>query len=182
MPGKRNPDDKMSRLIGAVGETLKEEGYPGLGMNRIALRAGVGKPMVYEYFGNLNGLRASLPVFSPDGRHVAFNDANIDSRYSTPGDMRCNTATRDFDFWQLWHTDSVCCFEPRGNVARYFIHPRYNHWKPGPDLYGIPFRGPSLEAVDASNSPQAVPYADERRSGRGLDAHGFRRVCATHRR
>jgi hypothetical protein len=29
---------------------------------------------------NLNGLRATLPVFSPDGKHVAFNDANFDQR------------------------------------------------------------------------------------------------------
>ncbi|HTD98507.1 MAG TPA: TetR/AcrR family transcriptional regulator [Mucilaginibacter sp.] len=56
MPGKRNPEDKISRLTGAVGETLKEKGYQGLGVNKIALRAGVSKPMVYEYFGNLNGL------------------------------------------------------------------------------------------------------------------------------
>ena len=56
MPGKRNRDDKMARLIGAVGDTLKEKGYHGLGLNKIAARAGVSKPMVYEYFGNLNGL------------------------------------------------------------------------------------------------------------------------------
>ena len=59
MPGKRNPDDKMSKLTGAVGDTLKEKGYHGLGVNKIALRAGVSKPMVYEYFGNLNGLLKS---------------------------------------------------------------------------------------------------------------------------
>ena len=56
MPGKRNPEDKVSRLTGAVGDTLREKGYHGLGLNKIALRAGVSKPMVYEYFGNLNGL------------------------------------------------------------------------------------------------------------------------------
>lgn len=56
MPGKRNEEDKRSRLIRAVGETLKEEGYQGLGLNRIALRAGVSKPMIYRYFGGLNGL------------------------------------------------------------------------------------------------------------------------------
>jgi len=56
MPGKRNPDERKLKLIGAVGETLKEEGYEALGLNRIAARAGVSKPMVYEYYGSLNGL------------------------------------------------------------------------------------------------------------------------------
>jgi len=56
MPGARNPDDKKLKLIEAVGETLKENGYKGLGLNKVAFRAGVSKPMVYEYFGNMNGL------------------------------------------------------------------------------------------------------------------------------
>jgi len=56
MPGKRNPDERKLKLIAAVGETLKEDGYESLGLNKIAARAGVSKPMVYEYFGSLNGL------------------------------------------------------------------------------------------------------------------------------
>jgi AcrR family transcriptional regulator len=56
MPGKRNPDGRKFKLIEAVGETLKEKGYESLGLNKIAARAGVSKPMVYEYFGSLNGL------------------------------------------------------------------------------------------------------------------------------
>jgi len=53
---KRNAEDKRERLIRAVGETLAEKGYLGLGLNKIAIRAGVSKPMVYRYFDGLNGL------------------------------------------------------------------------------------------------------------------------------
>lgn len=56
MPGKRNPDDKKAKLIGAVGSTLAECGYHGLTLNKIAVAAGVSKPMAYEYFANFNGL------------------------------------------------------------------------------------------------------------------------------
>lgn len=56
MPGKRNPDERKLKLIAAVGETLEEEGYENLSLNKIVARAGVSKPMVYEYFGSLNGL------------------------------------------------------------------------------------------------------------------------------
>jgi AcrR family transcriptional regulator len=56
MPGKRNPDGRKFKLIAAVGDTLKEKGYEGLGVNKIVARAGVSKPMVYEYYGSLNGL------------------------------------------------------------------------------------------------------------------------------
>src|ERR1700761_7157439 len=56
MPGKRNPDERRLKLIEAVGETLKEKGYESLGLNKSAAQAGVSKPMVYEYYGSLNGL------------------------------------------------------------------------------------------------------------------------------
>jgi AcrR family transcriptional regulator len=56
MPGKRNPDDKKEKLIAAVGENLRENGYHGLSLNKITARAGVSKPMVYEYYANFNGL------------------------------------------------------------------------------------------------------------------------------
>lgn len=60
MPGKeRKPEDKASRLVASVGEILAEKGYQGLGMNKIAINAGVSKPMIYQYFGNLNGLLKS---------------------------------------------------------------------------------------------------------------------------
>jgi AcrR family transcriptional regulator len=47
MKKTRNPDDKTARLIGAVGEILSEKGYQGLGLNKIAVAAGVSKPMIY---------------------------------------------------------------------------------------------------------------------------------------
>jgi len=56
MVRKRNPEDKSARMIGAVGEILSEKGYHGLGLNKIAIAAGVSKPMVYANFDNLNGL------------------------------------------------------------------------------------------------------------------------------
>ncbi|TSJ38910.1 TetR/AcrR family transcriptional regulator [Mucilaginibacter corticis] len=56
MPGKRNPEDRKKRLIKAVGDTLAERGHRHLGLNKIALRANVSKPMIYEYFDSLNGL------------------------------------------------------------------------------------------------------------------------------
>ncbi|QKJ32844.1 TetR/AcrR family transcriptional regulator [Mucilaginibacter mali] len=54
--GKKNRDETMRKLIDAVGEILKEKGYAGLGINRIALRAGVSKELIYRYFEGLNNL------------------------------------------------------------------------------------------------------------------------------
>ena len=54
--GKKNRDETMQKLIDAVGEILKEKGYAGLGMNRIALRAGVSKELIYRYYEGVNNL------------------------------------------------------------------------------------------------------------------------------
>jgi AcrR family transcriptional regulator len=54
--GIKNRDDTMRKLIDAVGEILKEKGYAGLGINRIALRAGVSKELIYRYFEGVNNL------------------------------------------------------------------------------------------------------------------------------
>ena len=41
---------------------LSDEGYDALGVNRIAAKAGLGKPLIYRYFGNLDGLVVALAL------------------------------------------------------------------------------------------------------------------------
>ena len=88
MPGKRNEADKRARLIRAVGETLREEGHRGLGLNRIALRAGVSKPMVYRYFGGLNGLLKAY-IESQDSWLPYFEKLNLPARPRTEELKQC---------------------------------------------------------------------------------------------
>jgi len=46
----------MKRLLDAVGDILKENGWAGLGVNKIEARAGVSKKMIYHYFTTYNNL------------------------------------------------------------------------------------------------------------------------------
>ena len=88
MPGKRDADDKISRLVGAVGDTLKEKGYEGLGVNKIAARAGVSKPMIYEYFGNLNGLLKEY-IGQKDSWVLYFESLELPEHPTTEELKRC---------------------------------------------------------------------------------------------
>ena len=57
--GPYRPRDRevtMQLLIDAVGLILAEEGYRGLGVNKVALRAGVDKKNIYNYFESYNNL------------------------------------------------------------------------------------------------------------------------------
>lgn len=47
----RNPERTQAKILEAAGELLVESGVSGFGVNAIAARAGVGKPLVYRYFG-----------------------------------------------------------------------------------------------------------------------------------
>ncbi len=44
------------RLIEAVGSILLEQGYPAVGINAIARRAGCDKVLIYRYFGGFDEL------------------------------------------------------------------------------------------------------------------------------
>ncbi|MBI5593094.1 MAG: TetR/AcrR family transcriptional regulator [Deltaproteobacteria bacterium] len=52
-PSLEGKKAKMHRLIQVVGEILSEEGFQGLGVNKVAKRAGMDKVLVYRYFGGL---------------------------------------------------------------------------------------------------------------------------------
>jgi len=52
----KNKELTKRKLVVAVGEILKSDGYKGLGVNRIAKQAGVNKKLIYRYFGNVNYL------------------------------------------------------------------------------------------------------------------------------
>lgn len=54
--GKRDKDETMKKLVTAVGDILREEGYTGLGVNKVAARAGVSKILIYRYFDSMNNL------------------------------------------------------------------------------------------------------------------------------
>ncbi|RAJ35652.1 TetR/AcrR family transcriptional regulator [Pedobacter cryoconitis] len=52
----RNKEQTKRKLLQAVGEIIIEKGYAGLGVNKIANKAGVDKKLIYRYFGDGNTL------------------------------------------------------------------------------------------------------------------------------
>ena len=86
MRAKRNPTDKAARLISAVGDILAEKGYQGLGINKICLAAGVSKPMVYRYFGSLNGLLKAY-IRHTDTWLPYFQELQVPEN-PTPGELK----------------------------------------------------------------------------------------------
>lgn len=55
----RDPDAKERALIGAFDALLQERGVHGVSVNEVLRRAGVGKSLLYAYFGSLEGLAAA---------------------------------------------------------------------------------------------------------------------------
>ena len=58
---------------------LSDEGYDALGVNRIAAKAGLGKPLIYRYFGNLDGLVVALALEAAADLAAPVPDQPIDS-------------------------------------------------------------------------------------------------------
>lgn len=72
----KNKDETMKRLIEAVGEILKEKGHTGLGVNKIALQAGVSKELIYRYFSSLNNLLKAY-IRKKDYWQPLLSDLNV---------------------------------------------------------------------------------------------------------
>lgn len=56
----RSAEKTRLRILDSASRLLAAEGYESLGVNRIAAEAGIGKPLIYRYFGDLDGLVAAL--------------------------------------------------------------------------------------------------------------------------
>jgi AcrR family transcriptional regulator len=56
---KRNPEVTRAAILQAALEEFSAAGHSGARMDRIARRAGVSKPMIYDYFGDKNALYAA---------------------------------------------------------------------------------------------------------------------------
>jgi len=52
----RDKEETRQRLIDAISDIIRESGYKGLGVNKVALRAGVHKKNIYTIFGSYNNL------------------------------------------------------------------------------------------------------------------------------
>ncbi|MFC6102677.1 TetR/AcrR family transcriptional regulator [Olivibacter domesticus] len=52
----RDKERTKLKLLNAVGEIIRAEGYHGLGVNKIAAKAGVNKKLIYRYFESVENL------------------------------------------------------------------------------------------------------------------------------
>lgn len=52
----KDKEHTMQKLLEAVGIILKEQGFAGIGVNKVARQAGVDKRLIYRYFGSFDNL------------------------------------------------------------------------------------------------------------------------------
>jgi AcrR family transcriptional regulator len=58
----KNKEETKRKLVDAVAEIFRKEGYAGLGVNKVAKIAGVDKKLIYRYFGGFEQLVESYVV------------------------------------------------------------------------------------------------------------------------
>ena len=56
---ERDRDVTEQRMLKAVGEMIRRDGFEKLGVNAVAAHCGVSKTLIYRYFGSLDGLLAA---------------------------------------------------------------------------------------------------------------------------
>lgn len=56
----RNAEETRERIIEAAGRLMARDGFSKVGVNSLAGEAGVGKPLIYRYLGDLDGVIRAL--------------------------------------------------------------------------------------------------------------------------
>lgn len=79
----RDAEATRKNILQAVGRVLSRDGFTGLGVNAIAKEAGIGKPLIYRYFGGLGPL---LEEFGKDAHFwLAVADISAEAQHETKG-------------------------------------------------------------------------------------------------
>ena len=89
----RDPDAKERALVAAFDSLLQEQGVHVLSVNEVVRRAGVGKSLLYAYFGGLEGLAAAWAARSdllPGESELRGDDAAGYARLSTRAQLTRN--------------------------------------------------------------------------------------------
>jgi AcrR family transcriptional regulator len=79
--------DRERQMLDVAEEVFAEQGYSAVTMDEIAVRVGLSKPMLYEYFGSKEGLllatiaRARAELREATERAVARSDSPEDTLY-----------------------------------------------------------------------------------------------------
>jgi AcrR family transcriptional regulator len=81
---QRDAEATRKNILQAVGRVLEREGFTGLGVNAIAKEAGIGKPLIYRYFG---GLAPLLEEFGRDAHYwLAVGDISAEAEKEAGGE------------------------------------------------------------------------------------------------
>jgi AcrR family transcriptional regulator len=90
---RRDRAGKQKNLIRAFDRVLNEKGVQGLGVNAVIKEAGVGKNLLYKYFGDLKGLARAwgrTTELLPGESEIAGEDKRAYERLSTPEQISRN--------------------------------------------------------------------------------------------
>jgi len=96
---KRKRQETEAKLLKAFEKVLKRDGFQKLGVNAIVKEAGLGKGLIYDYFGGLDGLAdawAKKAHFVPEVKEIAggsLEDFKDKPLHEQIGDIHKNYAT-----------------------------------------------------------------------------------------
>jgi AcrR family transcriptional regulator len=118
---QKDKEQTKGRIIDAFAEIITEQGFKGLGINAIADKAGVGKVLIYRYFGGIEGvLKAYLlsgklgTIFKPERLEELTQMRPQDRGYvwakrliGVAQELRKNPAIKALLLWELSENNEV---------------------------------------------------------------------------
>ena len=104
----RNIEATKAKILNAAKVILQRDGFENLKLNKLAAEAGVGKPLIYRYFGGLDGLKEALAnevrddfILSSEGVGGKTSSQIIEDLLLGGRELAADRLTRDLLLWSL---------------------------------------------------------------------------------
>lgn len=164
----RNAERTRSKILDAARRILARDGFAGLGVNALASEAGVGKPLVYRYFGDMEGVAAAMVEASQAKDAVGAGTALLsaisagDSEQAIDALMRYgrglagDRARRDLIAWSLAAPDGPASEAEGEAIGANKRMPAPGH-APGAQIN--PAFGPAFDPTGAVNAADTTDRA-----------------------
>jgi AcrR family transcriptional regulator len=104
----RNKEKTKRKLLDAVGDIIRAEGFSRLGVNKVAKSAAVSKVLIYRYFGNFNQLLCAYIVERRFWKNCMSDVAESAAIQVSMREQVCKVLTEQFaDFYNHCEMEAI---------------------------------------------------------------------------
>ncbi|SDZ96171.1 TetR/AcrR family transcriptional regulator [Pedobacter hartonius] len=104
----KNKENTKRKLLDAVGKIIRNDGFCGLGVNKVAKTAAVSKILIYRYFGNFNQLLRAYILEMDFWKNRVSDEGDAEALHLSMREQVCKVLAEQFtNFYNHCKTEAM---------------------------------------------------------------------------